>query len=80
MHFEMNDKLDKTHIKTLRAVAMGYKGETANTACYYILKERKDGNISIEKVLVPFNKSNLICTINSSALPNKSKVLRYIGA
>lgn len=80
VHFEMNDKLDKTHIKTLRAVAMGYKGETANTACYYILKERKDGNISIEKVLVPFNKSNLICTINSSALPNKSKVLRYIGA
>ena len=80
VHFEMNDKLNETNIKTLRAVAMGYKCEIANTACYYILKEKKNGDISIEKVSVPFNKSNLICTINSSALPNKSKVLRYINA
>lgn len=80
VHFEMKDQLNDTNIRTLRAVAMGYNGEKANTACYYVLKEKKDGHVSMKKILVPFNKSNLICTINSSALPNKSKVLRYVGA
>lgn len=37
----MKDQLNDTNIRTLRAVAMGYNGEKANTACYYVLKEKK---------------------------------------
>lgn len=80
VHFQMHDKLDDTEILTLRGVAMGFKNEPSGCACYYILKEKKEGSYDVEKVLVPFNENSLISTINSSGLPSKSKILKYINA
>ena len=78
-HFELNDSLDDTSVYTLRAVGMGYEGSEKDTeACYYVLKERKDGDIDIEKIYVPFNRNALLSSIHTCDLPSKDRVLSYV--
>lgn len=77
VHFEMEDRIENTNIYTLRACGMGWKFER-DTACYYILKERKDGKFDIEKVILSYNKNNLICSIKSCGLPHKDKILTFL--
>ena len=78
VHFHMKDELEDTQIRTLRAVGMGYEDDEPNSACYYVLKERKDKTFDIERRLVPFNKNSLLSSIYTSSLPNKELVLRYV--
>ncbi len=78
VHFDRRDFLDETKIYTLRAVGMGYEDDPTNSACYYVLKEKKDGDFDLEKVLVPFNKNLLISDIHNSGVPNKDSVLEYV--
>ena len=81
VHFDMEDKLENTDIYTLRAVGMGYKnGREEDKACYYILKERKDGSFDIEQVLVDFNRNNLLSKIYTSGLPHTDRLLTYVNA
>lgn len=80
VHFDMYEKINNTNIHTLRALAMGFSNEKSNTACYYVLKERKDGTFDIEKRLVRYNKNILVSNILSSSIPHKEKVLKYIKA
>lgn len=64
-------------IFTLKAVSMGFTGtEKVNKACYYVLRERKDGDI--EKVYVPFNRNALLSSIHTCDLPSKDRVLSYV--
>lgn len=78
-HFDLENKLDNTEILTLRAVGMGYVGtEQDNEACYYVIKERKDGEIDIDKRYVYFNKNALLSSIHTCDLPSKDKVLTYV--
>ena len=78
VHFHMEDEIENTKIHTLRAVGMGYENDEPDTACYYVLKERKDNTYEIEKRLVPFNKNSLLSSIYTSGLPNKELVLKYV--
>ena len=74
----MNDCLNDTEIHTLRALGMGNKdGEKG--ACYYTLKERKDGGFDIFRRLVNFNKRDLVSNIKSSSIPHKQKVLSFFN-
>jgi len=78
-HFELEDELDNTFICTLRAVSMGFEGsEKDSEACYYVLKERKDGDFDIDKVYVPFNRNSLLSSIHTCDLPSKDRVLGYV--
>ena len=78
-HFELGDILDDTEVITLRAVGMGFEGsEKENEACYYILRERKDGDIDIDKVYVPFNRNALLSSVHTCDLPSKDRVLSYV--
>ena len=79
-HFEMTDKLDETSIYTLRAVGMGYGNDYNDTACYYVLKEKKDGGFDVLKRLVQYNRNNLISDIYTSGLPDKSRILKYVNS
>lgn len=79
-HFEMTDKLHDTSIYTLRAVGMGYGKDYNDTACYYVLKEKKDGGFDVEKRLVQYNRNNLISDIYTSELPDKSRILKYVNS
>ena len=79
-HFDMTDKLGGTDIYTLRAVGMGYEDDYNDTACYYVLKERKDGDFDIEKRLVTFNRNNLLADICASDYPGKERVLKYVNS
>ena len=75
----MQDKLKNTDIYTLRAVGMGYEGsEKDNEACYYVIRERKDGDIDIDKRYVTFNRNALLSSIHTCDLPSKDKVLSYV--
>jgi hypothetical protein len=79
VHFHMEDFVEDTEIYTLRAVGMGYDSKKENSdACYYVLKETKDGSFEIEKRLVPFNKNSLLSSIYTSGLPHKDKLLSYV--
>lgn len=78
VHFDMSDKLDDTSIYTLRAIGMGYRDDYNDTACYYVLKEKKDGDFDVERRLVTFNRNNLISNIYTSDLPDKSRILEYV--
>ena len=78
VHFHMEDEIENTKIHTLRAVGMGYENDEPDTACYYVLKERKDKTYEIEKRLVPFNRNSLLSSIYTSGLPNKELVLKYV--
>ena len=79
-HFEMTDKLDETSIYTLRAVGMGYGNDYNDTACYYVLKEKKEGGFDVLKRLVQYNRNNLISDIYTSELPDKSRILKYVNS
>ena len=57
---------------------MGYEEDAPNTACYYVLKEKKTGGFELERRLIPFNKSSLLSSIYSSSLPNKEGILKYV--
>ena len=77
----MEDQLEDTKIYTLRAVGMGYKSaKEEDKACYYILRERKDGTFEIEQQLVEFNRNNLLSKVYTSGLPHKDRLLEYIRA
>jgi len=78
VHFEMNDRLKSTDIHTLRAIGMGYSSKSDDKACYYILKERKDGSFDIEKKLVEYNKNHLISSVQTCGIPEKEKVLSFL--
>ena len=81
VHFDMEDQLEDTKIYTLRAVGMGYKSaKEEDKACYYILRERKDGTFEIEQQLVEFNRNNLLSKVYTSGLPHKDRLLEYIRA
>lgn len=78
-HFDLEDTLDDTEIYTLRAVGMGYEGsEKDNEACYYVIRERKDGDIDIDKRYVEFNRNALLSSIHTCDLPSKDRVLSYV--
>ena len=78
VHFDMKDHIDNTSIYTLRAAGMGYKSDSKDTACYYILKERKDGNFDIERKLIRFDRHKLLLNVTSSTLPHKEYLLKMI--
>lgn len=79
VHFALEDKLYNTNIHTLRGAGMGEKIDNRKNMAYYlVLKERKDGNFDIEKVLVPFNKNSLLSSIYASDMPSKKKILGYL--
>ena len=78
VHFDMSDELDGVNIHTLRACGMGYGEDQYNSACYYVLKEKKDGGYELEKRLVKFNKNSLMSRISTSTLPEKDAVMRYV--
>lgn len=78
-HFEIDDRLEDTDILTLRALSMGFYGEELeNEACYYVLRERKDGDIDIEKCYVSFNRNALLSSIHTCDIPSKERVLKYV--
>lgn len=78
VHFDMGDEVDGVNIHTLRACGMGYGEDQYNSACYYVLKEKKDGGYELEKRLVKFNKNSLMSRISTSTLPEKDAVMRYV--
>lgn len=77
VHFAMEDLLDDTYIHTLRSCSMGYQDDKKDYACYYILKERKDGNYDIVKKLVPFNRNMMLSNIKTSTMPHKERILSW---
>ena len=79
VHFASTDRIENTDIFTLRAVGMGYENDPEDSACYYVLREKKQSGFDIEKRLVPFDRNSLIEKIYSRNIPDKKRVLTYIG-
>ena len=78
VHFDMDDSIEDTKIHTLRACGMGYEEDAPDTACYYVLREKKEGGYDLEKRLVHFNKNSLLSSIYTSDIPNKDAIIRYV--
>lgn len=78
MHYEASDKISHTDIYTLRAAGTGYGKDPINSACYYVLKERKASGFDIEKRLVPFNRKSVVDSVYKKDIPDKAKVLKYL--
>lgn len=78
VHFDIKDHIEDTQIYTLRGAGMGYKSDRKDTACYYILREKKDGTFDIEKKLVRYNRHKLLQNINGSTLPHKEYLLKMV--
>ena len=81
VHFDMDDYLEDTDIYTLRAVGMGYgTTDPKDTACYYVLKERKDEDgYDLEQRLISYNRNSLLSNIYTSDIPNKELVLKFVN-
>lgn len=75
VHFNIDDLLNNTHIFTLRACGMGYKDDKKDLACYYVLKERRDGGFEVIQNLVPYNRNMMKSNIISSSIPDKTPIL-----
>lgn len=76
VHFDLQDQVGNTKILTLRGTGIGYNPGEREYACYYILKEKKDGSVEIVKKLVPYNKAIMDASIKSSSLPHKEPILK----
>ncbi len=72
-HFENKNG----NIITLRAAGMGDKGSTL--ASYNILKEDDEGNFTIEKIEVPFDRENLLHNVNETLIPDKTDINTFLG-
>lgn len=80
VHFAYQDALSHTGIYTLRGLAIGYKNsKESEKACYYILREKKDGSFDIVRENVPFNRRSMIANTKSSKIPYKKRILEYIS-
>lgn len=80
VHFQMTDKIKDTEIYTLRGAGIAYEEGKVESACYYVLKERKDGEFDIERRDVSFNKNDLVSNVYATNMPNKSLALSYLKA
>lgn len=78
VHFDMKDKIGDTDIHTLRAVGMGFSERDSQCACYYVLREKKDGTFDIVRRDLPFNKNNFLSNVYTSDLPEKDKVIQFV--
>ena len=69
--------------KTLGSFKDEYRFKLWNDTGYkqlseYILKERKDGDVDIDKIYVPFNVNALLSSIYTCDLPSKDRILSYV--
>lgn len=78
VHFPFEDYIENTNIHTLRGVSVGFRNDRKDTACYYILREKKDGTFDIEKKLIRYNRHQLLENIYSSSLPHKDYLLKMV--
>lgn len=76
MHFKALIENCGIKVRTIRALAMGYKNEPNNMASYIILREKQNG-YDVEEVLVPFDREKMLESIKKSDMPNKQLIEKY---
>lgn len=76
MHFKALIENCGIKVRTIRALAMGYKNEPNNMASYIILKEKQNG-YDVEEVLIPYNREKMLENIKKSDMPNKQLIEKY---
>lgn len=79
VHFKFLTEDDKVRVRTIRAVGMAYgENEPLDFASYIIIKEKNYG-YDVEEVLVPFNRTLMLKSIDESTLPDKASINKFIG-
>lgn len=70
VHFKLYEKGDNTDYYSIRAVGMGYRNDSIDTASYVVLREKTNNmGFDVEEVLVKFDRDKMEYTIMSSNGP-----------
>ena len=64
-------------VRTIRAVGMGYRSDSIDSASYIIIKEKNIG-YDVEEVLVPYDRKTMIKSIDNSSIPDKTIINKYV--
>ena len=79
VHFKVLTEDEKVKIRSIRAAGMAYgKGEPIDYASYIIIKEKEIG-YDVEEVLVPFDREAMLRNIDSSSMPDKDTINRFVA-
>ena len=77
VHFRLLTEDEKVKIRTLRALAMAYKGnDQVDLASYIIIREKEVG-YDVEEILVPFDRSKMLQSIANSDMPYKNSAYNF---
>ncbi len=77
VHWELEDKTNKTNFHSLRGLAIAYRNDPIDKAYYIILKEKKDNKgFDIEKVLVKYDREKMKESILKSTIED-NKIIKY---
>ena len=79
VHFKFLTEDAKTRIRTIRGAGIGYGiNDPIDFASYIIIREREVG-YDVEEVLVAYDRSTMIRSIQRSDMPDKESITRFIS-
>lgn len=78
VHFRMLSEDAKSRIRTIRGLAIGYSSiDPVDFASYIIIKEKNIG-YDVEEVLVPYNRTKMLKSIEKSDMPIKTTINSFV--
>ena len=78
VHFKYLTEDENVRVRTIRAAGMAYGDDPINSAFYIIIREKEIG-YDIEEVLIPFDRKQMLRSIDSSSMPDKDTINRYVS-
>ena len=78
VHFKLLTEDEKVKIRSIRAAGMAYGKDPIDYASYIVIKEKEIG-YDVEEVLVPFNREAMLKSIDSSSMPDKDTINRFVS-
>ena len=78
VHFKMLTEDEKVKIRTIRAAGMAYGKDPTDYASYIIIREKEIG-YDVEEVLVPFDRTATLKSIDDSSMPDKDTINRFVS-
>ena len=78
VHFKLLTEDEKVKVRTLRAAGMAYGKDPIDLASYIIIREKEIG-YDVEEILVPFDRSKMLKSIDDSDMPFKDSVNKFVS-
>ena len=78
VHFKLLTEDEKVKIRTIRAAGIAYGKNPTDYASYIIIREKEIG-YDVEEILVPFDRTATLKSIDDSSMPDKDTINKFVS-